>query len=172
MKKFRITKYNPLNRNDEGCYLKDEWTSISDIGKKFEGIELKEDEYLKTESVYISAIELILKERGIKKLFIADLEKNIDRIELESDKLILSENDNSYYNKITEGFSLEFKEISTVLKLALRETIWCLLYSTDEHFIIKFGFDYYIYITCESISQKTKIEIERLGLYIEELVLP
>ena len=34
MKKYRITKYNPIYRDDEGKYLIDEWTSYTDIGKK------------------------------------------------------------------------------------------------------------------------------------------
>lgn len=29
----RITKYNPDNRDENGSYKLDEWTSISDIGK-------------------------------------------------------------------------------------------------------------------------------------------
>ena len=32
---WRITKYNPAFRDERGAYLKDEWTSVSDVGKSF-----------------------------------------------------------------------------------------------------------------------------------------
>jgi len=35
--KYRITKYNPMNRDANGAYLLNEWTSFSDIGKTFDG---------------------------------------------------------------------------------------------------------------------------------------
>ncbi len=31
---WRVTKYNPTFRDENGTYIKDEWTSFSDIGKK------------------------------------------------------------------------------------------------------------------------------------------
>jgi hypothetical protein len=36
MYNWRITKYNPAYRDNAGCYLKDEWTSISDIGNIYD----------------------------------------------------------------------------------------------------------------------------------------
>lgn len=38
MQYFRITKYNPQFRNKQGEYKNEEWTSVYDIGKKFEGV--------------------------------------------------------------------------------------------------------------------------------------
>jgi hypothetical protein len=35
MNEYRICKYNPRFRVN-GVYIKDEWTSVSDIGKTFE----------------------------------------------------------------------------------------------------------------------------------------
>ncbi|SDW87482.1 hypothetical protein SAMN05444487_10773 [Marininema mesophilum] len=32
MKFWRVKKYNPANRNKAGHYLKNEWTSFSEIG--------------------------------------------------------------------------------------------------------------------------------------------
>ena len=32
---YRITKYNPEFRDEEGRYILDEWTSVTDIGKEF-----------------------------------------------------------------------------------------------------------------------------------------
>ncbi len=60
MKNYRITKYNPMNRNNEGHYQLDEWTCPSDKGTFFNGVEFKSDDYFDIESKYIkAAIKLI-----------------------------------------------------------------------------------------------------------------
>ena len=67
MTEYRITKYNPANRIN-GAYMSDEWTSISDIGKVFNGIILSQDTYLKTEKAYIDCcIELIEKAKRLEE---------------------------------------------------------------------------------------------------------
>jgi hypothetical protein len=43
--RYRVTKYDPENRDAEGNYLIDEWTSFSDVGRTFSGKELTEQEY-------------------------------------------------------------------------------------------------------------------------------
>ncbi len=57
--KVSITKYNPNYRNKQGHYRKNEWSSISDIGKRFDGELLTFDEYLKIENLYVKSIFLI-----------------------------------------------------------------------------------------------------------------
>lgn len=49
MYKYRISKYNPQYRNEEGCYTKNEWTSYSDIGTIYEGRKFTKEEYLYVE---------------------------------------------------------------------------------------------------------------------------
>ena len=53
MKSYRVTKYNPKNRDDQGRYLASEWTSIFDIGRKYCGHVLTEKEYEKVENSYL-----------------------------------------------------------------------------------------------------------------------
>ncbi len=50
---WRVTKYDPKNRDHNGWYVKDEWTDYSDIGKSFEGKRLTFWEYFNVESKYI-----------------------------------------------------------------------------------------------------------------------
>lgn len=59
MYKYRITKYNPAYRDKKGTYTKEEWTSVSDIGKKYAS-SFTAREYIKTENLYIDAIENII----------------------------------------------------------------------------------------------------------------
>ncbi|MDQ6597759.1 hypothetical protein E2K98_25370 [Bacillus salipaludis] len=66
---WRITKYNPKKREEEGSYLDlEEWTSFSEVGKK-----VSEEEYLKTESNYLNSITRFMNETGYKKLYLDDL---------------------------------------------------------------------------------------------------
>lgn len=37
---FEVMKYNPKYRDSYGSYLKDEWTSYSDISELFDGVVL------------------------------------------------------------------------------------------------------------------------------------
>ncbi len=48
MKEYRVTKYNPNNRDSKGSYLAEEWTSISDVGKS-----ITKSEYEEIENAYI-----------------------------------------------------------------------------------------------------------------------
>lgn len=52
MKEYRISKYDPQFRVN-GSYQKNEWTSISDIGKVFDDGVLTLAEYLRVENEYI-----------------------------------------------------------------------------------------------------------------------
>ena len=56
---YRITKYNPKYRNSSGAYLKDGWTSISDIGTIYNGKKSTLKEYFKIEEAYVKAILLL-----------------------------------------------------------------------------------------------------------------
>ncbi len=65
MHQYRITKYDPSNRDSDGFYTVDEWTECSDIGTAFEGSVL-------TEAVYLD----LLREMG------GDAERVVDKMPL------------------------------------------------------------------------------------------
>lgn len=64
---YRISKYNPLFRTENGYYLNDEWTSYSDIGKIFYNKVFTKDDYLSFENKYCDTVLSILKYLNIKK---------------------------------------------------------------------------------------------------------
>ena len=71
---YRITKFDPKKRNEEGHFLDNsEWTAISDIGKS-EYRNVSYEEYDKTETAYVESIILILDEKNITSLKIDSLE--------------------------------------------------------------------------------------------------
>jgi hypothetical protein len=49
---YRLTKYNPIYRDDHGRFAGDEWTRISNIADTIAG----QNEYRRIEDAYASAI--------------------------------------------------------------------------------------------------------------------
>jgi hypothetical protein len=167
---YRITKYDPKKRNNQGHYLDNsEWTSISDIGKP----EYKNISYLdyeKTESAYIKSIQIILHEFKIQNLEINNLELHNDVKDFQEFKengrlRNIEINFKNEIKNLKNGTFLNVDEISKISQLILRETIWMNLSNSDLK--ITFGYDYYMYFECTTLSQSTITQIENLGLYVE-----
>lgn len=75
MNSWRVTKYNPKNRDRNGRYKTKEWTSVSDVGKNFGQSMFTLEEYLLKEELYIEAIRIFLENLEVNQLQINDLEK-------------------------------------------------------------------------------------------------
>ncbi len=172
MNRYRITKYNPVYRDEDGRYTLDEWISVSDIGRTFNSVKLEREEYLKVENAYMKAVNVCIGEQGISKMLIAELEKHSEpeKIGLDDDKP--PKEMKEFYGSITEGGQIKACDIERVVQLCLREDIWCLLYSVEKHFLIEFRYDYYMYIICDELSEDAKAQIMKLGLFVEETELP
>ena len=67
MKEYRISKYDPQFRVN-GAYQKNEWTSVSDIGKVFDDGVLTFAEYLRVENEYIQFCLNAMKAAGVTGL--------------------------------------------------------------------------------------------------------
>jgi len=70
---FRISKYDSKYRINED-FLKEDWTSISDVGKIFNGEELTYSEYEQTENRYLKLIEEICSVLKLNQIMITDIE--------------------------------------------------------------------------------------------------
>jgi len=169
MNRYRLSKYNPKYRDEYGNYTRQEWTAISDIDE----IGVFSQEYLNVENNYIKAIIIILEYFEIEKLYVMQLEKDDNVL---SDNEIIKEY-GQYFSQemrecilcVQEGEELSKEKIEDVLKLTLREVIWCVLYSRTTHFVIKPGFDFYINIICMELPKKVIEEINKLEIFIEEV---
>ena len=73
---FRVTKYDPVYRDREGVYMRDEWTSVGDIGRAFGSSVLTESEYRRVEAAYVTAAVAFLREAGVLSLAVAGLENH------------------------------------------------------------------------------------------------
>lgn len=140
---IRITKYPPDRRDKEGRYPGDDWTSISDIGKEYAGCVLTPDLFFACESSYIEIITALVRLQGITNLAVSELEKyemprNI-AMNIGSDELL--------YSTIKTGMTIHLEQLPSILRLALRESLWCKL--ANPLMFIHFGYDMYVYVGCE-----------------------
>jgi hypothetical protein len=167
---YRITKYNPQLRDERGAYLNDEWTSASDVGKQFPAGKLQLSDYLSTENAYVdSAVALWRLAQG-PALRVTSLEGNIEhakRLKLPS---VL--NDILEQSMPTDGQMLaDVETIARVVRLILRELIWCRLQS-DSGFFLHFGYDYYMYCGGVKLDTESHEAITKMGLFVEKFVSP
>ncbi|MCT4646130.1 MAG: hypothetical protein N4A74_14180 [Carboxylicivirga sp.] len=159
---YRITKYhhNKLTNHEE-------WTSISDIGKTFDGVKLSKEEYLKIEKNYIDACILLFDDFKSDGILI----KELDKIAYGTDGLDELYNDGllSLYKVLDENKRLSRSNFVLALQLVLRENIWCKMSDVNNSFLIEFGYDYYMYFNVNYIPNALKEKLSKMALFIEEI---
>lgn len=175
MIKYRISKYNPIYRDRNGIFQNDEWTAVSDIGKNYNNKEVSKEEYLEIEKKYIEALKIIMKEKGINKLIVKELEKEFTLSEvckqLEEVQIVLSKEERYQFREIEEDYTIGDGKVEGILKLLLREGLWCKLINVEFNFSVEVGYEYYMYVICSKLSNLVINEIHNKGLFIEEFVI-
>lgn len=162
MKFIRVSKYNCNYRDENGKYIKNEWTSYSDIGKKFEGEIFTLDDYKLLELKYINTVLETAKSLDVNSFLLTNFEKSRDIDTLTEDNEL-----KRMYNNINENKHIQIDNIPLVMKLLIREFIWGKL--VHEQLVIHFGYDYYIYlgVNKENLENVEQI-IKRHDLFYEE----
>lgn len=165
---YRITKYNPQHRTSTGAYIRNEWTSISDIGHLFEREKITYKKYKRVEDAYIGAILRFMDFLQQKTLYVTALEKNSETL-IENSRY--SKIMNEIYTRMSIGIQVNCLEIDGAARLALREKLWCKL--ECENMFVHFGYDYYMFIGSAKPLTDTMISaIEKTGLFFEEFESP
>jgi len=171
MYKYRITKYNPSFRDDNGAYLKDDWTAISDIGRTFDEGKLTPDEYKKNEDAYIKAIQLIMDYLSVPYLIITGVDipepdkifqKRIKKFrEFYTDEML------EYYSNAKNKDKLNKGKVDFHCRLMLREDI-----HSDVHYPRKMkvfiAYDYLMGIHTSKSLKPIFPLLKETGLYIED----
>jgi len=170
LKGFRITKYDPSFRDSEGRYLKDTWTSVSDIGRIFDGNVLTEEDYHRIEQLYIDAVVKIANILKVTTLQIRSLEKTKEYIDQGSWIDIHSNDYRKLFYGLTEGLCISITEIEYICKLILREQLWCKLES--DKMLVHFGYDFYMYIVISQGDHEFVRTVIPAELFIEEMISP
>ena len=127
MNEYRISKYD-LTYRKNGVYIKEDWTSISDIGKVYDGNLFTLEDYLIVEDSYLRFIHILCTELDVHDIKINGLE--------------------DYKNKCkyVQASTLSINDVLQISRGCLREEYWCRLESDQIFF--HFGYDYYMYIVC------------------------
>ncbi|WP_303031591.1 hypothetical protein [uncultured Duncaniella sp.] len=138
-----IVKYQPSLYDGNGCYVGDEWTSISDIGNYFNGKELTLGKYLEVENHYVNTILDILNKTGTKYLTIAYLESDnvIDQEITPINAELLS-----FVKGLEANQRIGINKVPLIIKLCLREYVYAVLVNLKRGLQIEFGYDYYMYV--------------------------
>lgn len=147
MKQVRISKYNPIYRNGEGKYDIEDWTSISDVGKVYDGNVFKMKDYELVEERYISCILDILNECNIQELYLTEYECYDVTL--------------SWINRQR----IPINQIPDFSKDCLRERCWGKL--SNSNIFIHFGYDYYMYIGCNLSIDTIRIIAGNSQLFCE-----
>lgn len=171
MYKYRISKYNPLFRATNGRYLKEDWISISDIGKTFDGTQLTIESYKAIEDGYVNALHLIIGYMNIPFLSIKNFSKN-SSIDVLQD--LIKKYPGLYTEKILDTYhdskeldNLEKDVLDSYSRLLLRENIWSeVFYQEKVKVFIKY--DYLMGIHSNQSLEKIIPDIEKLGLFVEK----
>jgi hypothetical protein len=143
---WRVTRYDPEKRDDRGVFKSMTWTSISDIGKEFEGRVLTFDEYLEVEDAYSDAFVRFASAAGVEHVQVRGFE---------------------YGEGLRDGQLLSIDEAAQVLRLVLREEAWCRLEAVDGSFAVHAGHDYYMFIGSEMPSDEAVEDVVESGLFVE-----
>jgi hypothetical protein len=158
-----VTKYNPIYRDNEGHYTKDEWIGFFQIGKQFEDGVLTFEKYTEVERKYIEAAELFFNFHECDAILIHGLEKygfdeydHPDKNELEF-----------FFKNIKEGSVIETKSLGTLVKLILREILWAECFcKNDNQVVLRFSYDLYMYFNSSKNMNSLYSQIEEIGLYV------
>ncbi|MEK4486364.1 hypothetical protein MHH81_12350 [Psychrobacillus sp. FSL H8-0484] len=171
MYKYRITKYDPSFRDEEGRYLKDDWIAISDIGKTFDGEKLTIEGYQKTEDCYINAIHLVMNYLNVPYLTINDVTQtfsfemllNIIKKyrELYTEKML------KYYSNVKNNENLNKENIDFLCRFLLREDIHAMVFYPRKMKVF-IGYDYLMGIYTSRPLDPIIPLIEEMGLFIED----
>ena len=174
MYKYRITKYDPQYRDEQGIYGREDWTSYSDIGNTYNGKLFGKDEYINTEKLYCKTVMSILRICGVKEVIVEDLESHfsVDEIKqmLQRKGLDLSNKEETIITSLCNGNKVHVDDLQLYLKLILRECFWCRFADADLLTQIEFGYDYYIYLNCRTIISDGFIsDCKQEGIFIERI---
>jgi hypothetical protein len=163
---WQISKYDPAYRDEAGVYQRDEWTSVSDLGRSLEGGRLDLETYLATEQAHIDAVHAFMDDAGVATLSVSRLEPARHVSSLSDYGLPDAEELASLASELREDSELSGVRLDHVLRLELREIVWCWLEAPDR-FVVDVAYDYYVHVGTVAPSERAIARATELGLFVE-----
>jgi len=164
MHHFRITKYDPQFRDEQGGYLRDEWIGASQIGEAFVDGVLTESEYRRVEGLYASAACLLWMESGQPPLQIQGLETSAP-FGLPPQLDTLYDVGFAGWRPVNGEFIPGAQLLEAVVRWCLRSFGWCQLVAPG--FYVNFGYDFYMYVGTTDSVDSARRAITSSGLFVE-----
>lgn len=149
--KYRFSKYDPAYKDENGCYLKADWTSICDIGRAFDGVNLTVEVFYSVLQRYVEVISFLMKQCGVSVMIVSQLEKYTEDCMWK------------------EGDEVDFETALVICKFMLEEKLWCHLYSRKTHFVLSCEYDFYLHVICRELNEFELSRIGEYGLFTEVL---
>jgi hypothetical protein len=146
---FRVTKYNPANRDSSGAYLRDEWICHSQIGESFDGVILTAEEYQRVEDAYVTTALAFLEEARVSELIVSSLE-----------------NHGNFPLSIIAGVAVALPDVGDIIRQLLRGTYWCRLQIATA--FVHIGYDYYMYVGVPVRCPRAESLARELNLFVEQ----
>ncbi len=160
---WRLTKYDPERRSVAGAFLGDDWISVSDIGRSYEGVELTESEYLRVEAAHLDVIVSSYQDAGHPPLLVRGPEWN------GLGKLIAGQ---VLTSAPRENEPVSEARLPVLARTCLREICWCRIETADESYGIHFGYDFYVYLVGVELTPSTHGVARSGGLFLERFESP
>jgi hypothetical protein len=164
---WRISKYDPTFRDQNGVYQQDEWTDVTDIGRAFDGTTLDLQTYLATEAAYVASVREFMVDANVTTLRVAWLEPP-SFMEVLRDYAFPDAADlERLAGDLENGRQVSGAEIDRICRLNLRNVLWCRLEDPDR-FVVEVGHEYYLHLGTTAPSQRAISRTHELGLFVEE----
>lgn len=182
--RYRLSKYDPAHRDPATrAYLRDDWTSVSDIGGAFDGRVLTAAAYLDVEDRYVDAIQRFVCEYGgavrvsdldgpngtcrandLTRGALREVEDGVRRAQRQTPEVPEVAIDVA---RVVAAERLGADAIDALTRLGLRESLWCKL--VGEGFEIFFGYDYLVGITAPRELPEAERHAVGRGLFVERV---
>ncbi len=153
---YRVSKYDPSLRDDDGAFRREEWTSRGDVGRVFNGVPLTDSAYRAVEAAYLFAVESLLCEAKVDTLYIHSLENPAGH---------------KLPSFIQTRAVLSVTQCVEFARMVLREMAWGKLVAPGRAYV-HFGYDYYMYLGLPYQCRKAIAAVQQRGLFVESCRSP
>jgi hypothetical protein len=157
MKHFKLSKYSNADYED----VESTWTSVSDIGQRFNNNILIREKYLLVEDGYIDVLHSFINCNKCGSFRVLRYEDNRG----------LKVHEGNYFNisepmlKIRGGEVLSVDTMLVLFRLCLRETMWLRLQSESGCYI-SFGYDFYVNLGGPDNIEISQKLLDSSGLFL------
>ncbi len=143
---WRVCRYEEQLRGQKGW---ESWIGMSDIGERFNGIVLSNQEYVRVENTYIAAVVR----------FAAVTSASLFRV------AFLGSQDADY--ALSPGQLVVRSDVGPIVRGNLRGELDCTLEAVNGRLQIAFGYDLYMYVGADIPCETAVAGAEEDGLWLE-----